>query len=234
MQLSLLEFLSETPEPVHSSSKNLTSEKLIPFLPKASIKYILNWFGQNPVKIRIAPSRNSKFGDYRPSVDGSPAIISVNKNLNPYDFLITLVHEMAHHSEIHQFMQLPKTLFRRRKPRPKPHGEEWKKTYFYLMVPLMNSEVFPDDILAALLKYFEKTTVSHNASQRLTETLKKYDQPDGKEFLKDLMTNDIFYIPGGRAFRKMDQIRKRFRCVSLDNRKIYLFSPVARVSRAKA
>lgn len=101
------------------------------------------------------------------------------------------------------------------------------------MVPLMNPAVFPEDVLNALLKYFEKKSDSATASQRLTEILKNYDKPDGKEFLKDLQTDDVFYIPGGRAFRKLDQIRKRFRCQSLDNRKIYLFSPVARVTREK-
>jgi SprT protein len=42
------------------------------------------------------PARSSKLGDYRPPQRGLPHRISVNHNLNQHEFLITLIHEMAH------------------------------------------------------------------------------------------------------------------------------------------
>jgi SprT protein len=233
MQLSLLE-PPPTTRIIHRSQGNhLTREDLQSYIPEQAIDYILSWFEKNPVRLRIAPTRSSKFGDYRAPKPGTPATISVNNNLNSYDFLITLVHEMAHDAVLATGSTENYFLFRRKKNRPKPHGKEWKSNYFELMSPLLNRQVFPEEILHALEGYFGKVTASAKASQTLAVALKNYDAPDGKVFLQDLPYDEIFYIPGGKAFQKKERIRKRFRCQSLNNRRVYLFSPLALVSKNK-
>jgi SprT protein len=231
MQLSLLEPLFAATKTPRTPGHQLIHDSLRLHIPEEAVEPICQWFTEHPVRLRIAPPRSSKFGDYRPPRSGVKAIISVNQNLNPYDFLITLVHEMAHDVILGQGTSARPLLFRKRKPRPKPHGTEWKHAYHELLLPMMTTRVFPSDILLALETYFRDTSLSARASHLLAVTLKKYDTPDGREFLKDLPDGEIFFLPGGKAFRKREQLRKRFRCESLNNRRVYLFSPLARVSR---
>jgi hypothetical protein len=57
--------------------------------------------------------------------------------------------------------------------------------------------------------------------------LKKIFPPDIYKAL--LPPGSLFSIKGGRVFKKMEQVRKRFKCVETATGKIYLFSPVYEV-----
>ena len=205
-------------------------EDLHPFIPENSTGYILTWFQSYQVHFRISKSRTSKFGDYRSPEKNIPARISVNRNLNRFDFLITLVHEMAHHEVWTETnAPVPGFIFPRRKRRPRPHGKEWKTHYQRLMEPLMKESVFPADVLYHLEKYFENPRSSSKSNEHLAMALQKYDLPDDSVFIESLPLKAVFTLPSGRKFRKEEKLRKRYRCVCLDNRKVYLFSPTARV-----
>jgi hypothetical protein len=191
---------------------------------------VLGWFEKYPVHFRIAASRTSKFGDYRAPLKSTPARISVNKNLNRYNFLITLVHEMAHHqvwadaTSVGQYYPSG-----RRKRFPKPHGPEWKNTYRKLMEPLMTESVFPAEVLFYLRRYFVNPRSSSQSEHQLSTALKAYDEDDGTVLISSLAAETKFMLPGGRKFVKKEKLRTRFRCISLDNRKTYLISPGAKV-----
>jgi SprT protein len=208
---------------------------LRPYLPEQSVEYIFRWFESNRVRLRISRNRTSKLGDYRPSRHNIPARISVNNNLNPYDFLITLVHEMAHHEVWKQylasqpagmlsFMHRP-----RRQTRPKPHGNEWQQNFRELIDPLMNTAVFPADVLYMLENYFRNLKLSAKFGQDLARILKRYDQADGREFVESLPFDAVFSLPDGRTFRRKEKLRKRYRCICLSNNRVYLFNPLAQV-----
>ena len=47
--------------------------------------------------------------------------------------------------------------------------------------------------------------------------------------LEDVPDNAIFTINRGRIFRKGPQLRKRFKCLDLNNHRHYLISPIAEV-----
>jgi SprT protein len=209
----------------------LTTDVFRSLIPDQSVEYILHWFLEHKVRLRIALNRLSKSGDYRPSRHHLPPRISVNNNLNPYDFLITLVHEMAHH-EVWRVHIIPKQqLFpqMRRHPHPKPHGQEWQQQFHHLMIPLMNTSVFPPDVLYMVENYFRTLRVTRKFDQDLTRVLKKYDKPNGKEFVENLPFDAMFTLPDGRSFRKKEKLRKRFKCICMNNNRIYLFSPLAQV-----
>ena len=203
---------------------------LHPFLPENSAGYILKWFQDNPVHLRISKARSSKFGDYRPQINHMPARISVNRNMNKFDFLITLVHEMAHH-EVYTEASIPDhgLIIHRRKQRPRPHGKEWKNHYQQLMRPLLTESIFPSEILKHLVNHFKNPGSSSKSNKFLVLELKNYDAPDDSVFIDSLPFDTIFSLPTGRKFRKKEKLRKRHRCISLDNGRIYLFSPMARV-----
>lgn len=231
--MQLPKFLEPGPGPADSSLlfiSRMTSTDLGTFIPENSAGYILAWFQSNPVHLRITKSRSSKFGDYRAPDATTPARISVNRNLNSYDFLITLIHEMAHHEVWKESVTPVSGIgFLKRKRRFRPHGKEWKSHYQRLMAPLVKDSVFPEKLLPHLEKHMENLRSSSRANENLVIALKEYDDPDDSVFIESLPVNAVFTLPAGRRFRKQQKLRKRYRCVCLDNGRIYLFSPVARV-----
>jgi SprT protein len=220
-----LSFGTHTPVAVRIIIPDLSA-----FIPEAAIGYVTNWFHLNVVQLKISKARSSKFGDYRSSLKNIPARISVNRNLNKFDFLITLVHEMAHH-EIWKSIDNQTREFglQRRKRRPLPHGKEWKNHYRQLMLPLLNETVFPADVIQHLISHFENPRSSSKSNEHLVYALKKYDVPDNAVFIESLPINSVFALPAGRKFKKQEKLRKRYRCICLNNGRTYLFSPMARV-----
>ena len=214
-----------------ASLRPLTSDIFRSYIPDQSIDYILQWFLETRVRLRISQGRSSKSGDYRPAHQNLPPRISVNNNLNPYDFLITLVHEMAHHEvwRVHVIPNEKSLLPARRRRQPKPHGPEWQHEFHILMIPLLNTSVFPPDVLYMVENYFNSLDVSRKFGMDLTRVLKKYDSPDGKEFVENIPFDAVFTLPDGRSFRRKEKLRKRYRCICMNNHRIYLFSPLAQV-----
>ena len=159
MQLSL--FRSDPPPPKKEPGKDPAASMqaaLLPHVPEGAISFIIGWLISKKVQLRISPARSTKLGDYRAPRAGTIPKISVNHSLNPYSFLITLVHEMAHHEVFLSYsssLEHQSIFKKRKKTPPKPHGMEWKSTYRELIKPLLKPAIFPDDILQILHHYFE-------------------------------------------------------------------------------
>jgi SprT protein len=232
MQLSLFQ-----PDPLPGKTLSedpriLMRKELEPHLPDQSVGFIIEWFVDKNVRLRISSNRNTKLGDYRPPRAGSIPRISVNHNLNKYSFLITLVHEMAHHMVVETMeTRRPVISFRKRK-RPKPHGPEWKVCYRDLMDPFLNPTILPHDIIEVMKQYLGNPKASTTADQQLFRVLKKYDLPDGSTFIDNLPFDSVFRLRNGRSFRKKEKLRKRYRCVSVETGRIYLFNPMAQVYKS--
>ncbi|MDP4280717.1 MAG: sprT domain-containing protein [Bacteroidota bacterium] len=186
-----------------------------------------SWFEKNEVHFRIAGTRKSKLGDYRPPWNHMPARITINSGLNPYEFLITLIHEMAHHTTWKEW----KEESWRGRIRPEPHGKEWKRHFQEMMTPFLNSEFFPDDILEILRLYVQNPTASSKTNLQLGRVLKNYDGHDNTELLENLPTDALFHLPDGRIFKKKEKLRKRYRCLNMENRRTYLFHPLVKIIR---
>jgi len=222
MQLSL--FRSEPlpspppPPPKKPDPREGMREKLSPHLPEDAIDFVIDWIIENKVQLRISRSRTTKLGDYRFPRPGAIPRISVNHNLNKYSFLITLLHEIAHHAVF--------TIWNKQ---AKPHGQEWKSAYRKLMAPFLNSVIFPGEVLSVLLDYFENPRASSTTDRQLSRILKSFDQPNGKKVLETLPFDSVFQLPNGRQFRKIEKIRTRYKCVCLRTKKTYLFNPLAEV-----
>lgn len=208
--------------------RNIMSNLLDPYLPDQSTGFIVDWLIDNKVRLRISNTRTTKLGDYRPSRTGSIPGISVNHNLNKYSFLITLVHEMAHHA-VYTSVGTQNSMSRRKKNHPKPHGAEWQSHYRNLMGPFMIPAILPQDVIEVMIQYLENPKASTTADQKLFRILRKYDKPDGSESIDNLPFDAVFHLRNGRSFRKKEKMRKRYRCISIDTGRIYLFNPLAQV-----
>jgi predicted SprT family Zn-dependent metalloprotease len=184
-------------------------------LPPAAYPIVEQWLRQHPVAIRIARTRATKLGDYRVASGTKPHRISVNRELNPYTFLVVLVHEIAHY---HTFLK-----FRRHQP----HGKEWKAEYKLAMRPFMSPVVFPEDVLRALDRHLVDAPSSSCTDHALMRILRRYD-PEPKPFLEELRESTIFRF-NRKLFVKGNELRTRYRCRCLNDRRIYLIDRMAEV-----
>ena len=186
-------------------------------VPPAAQAYCVELWLQYPFSLKITPGRISKLGDYRYDKHRKTHRISVNGTLNPYAFLITYVHEVAH-----------LLAFQQHGFKISPHGREWKDSFKFLMQPLLNSMVFPDDVLHPLRKYMQNPKAASGSDQGLSLALQQYDQQDGSIALAEVDTEQAF------RFRKMMLVKESVRrtralCREIKSGKRYLISEAARV-----
>jgi len=72
----------------------LTSE-IYKYIPQEASKLVDELIQKHPFELKIKNNRKTKHGDFRTAPNGILKI-SINKDLNKYRFLITLIHEIAH------------------------------------------------------------------------------------------------------------------------------------------
>src|SRR5690606_12330898 len=114
--------------------------------------------------------------------------------------------------------------------RVKPHGTEWKANFKLLMSPFIKLDVFHADILQAVSTYMDNPAASSCTDLHLYRTLKKYEtRPTAALHIEDLESNSIFYLKNGRTFQKLEKMRKRYKCIEMESKKIFLFHPLAEV-----
>ena len=192
-------------------------EILEKYIPAASVAQIMEWLTSSNVQLNISKSRSTKLGDYRSPYQASYHKISVNHDLNKYQFLLTLVHELAHLKTFEKY-----------KHRVKPHGNEWKICFKDLMQPFLNTDVFPSDLLIPVSNYMENPSSSTSNSILLNE-FRRYDGPKDYLTLDELPMESLFRIHNGVVFKKIEKLRKRYKCIRMDNKRFYLVSPLTKV-----
>ncbi len=192
---------------------------LAQYIPAEAAPLIAKWIDYFQCEFKISKTRSTKLGDYRHPYGGKGHRISVNFNLNRYAFLITTVHEFAHLLTWNDF-----------KNKVKPHGSEWKNNFKRMMVPFFDMKIFPEDVHRAINNYMSNPAASSCSDLHLSRALKKYDAADTSGLhLEQLPLHANFKIKDGRRFTRGERIRKRYRCVCLDDQRIYLFNPLAEV-----
>ncbi len=190
------------------------------FLPEKSIELVCSSIEKENINLRITPTRKTRLGDFRPPKQkGSPFRISLNHDLNPYQFLITFVHELAHLKVFQQYQN-----------NVSAHGPEWKRLFQILMTPYLKNDIFPDDLKAVLVRYLSNPKAASGSDIELIRCLKKYDTKQQKNpTIEEIEAGTVFKISNGRSFIKGERLRKRYKCQCLDSRRWYLFSPIAEV-----
>lgn len=193
-------------------------DKLSQFLHPQCVDAVHGWLHEGGLRLRITRSRSSKLGDFRGALPGQPPVISLNGDLNKYTFFVVFVHEYAH------FL-----VWKKYGRSARPHGREWKTTYTGLMIPFLTAALFPSELLFALKCYFENPRAASGSDLQLTRILKSYDAPGRKPTIEEIAPNATFSLPDGRHFRKIKQLRKRYKCLCLSNNRLYLFHPLAEI-----
>ena len=183
------------------------SEKAIPL-----VEYLIKEYRIN---LKIVSQRQTKHGDFRTFANGRTQI-TVNNNLNPEQFLLTLVHEIAHHVTYKKF------------GRVQPHGKEWKTVFQHLMLPFLQPDIYPKSILPHLANYLKNPKASTDSDVNLSLALKGGVAEEGKTFIFEIPYGSVFEFKN-TLYKRQTKRRTRYECLNLSNKRVYLFSKHAEV-----
>ena len=98
------------------------------------------------------------------------------------------------------------------------------------MQPFFEKDVFPADVKFAITNYLNNPAASSCSDLTLYRSLRKYDAPkESIHTVEKLPIKALFKLKDGRIFRKEEKLRKRYKCIEVNSKRVYLFSPVAEV-----
>jgi len=180
-------------------------------VPEIALQYCCQLWHETPFQLKITRTRQTKVGDFTSKRSIAHPRITLNQELNPYLFLITYIHEVAHLRVHLQFGN-----------RVDPHGEEWKARFRQLMEPVMSQNVFADEIFMELQRHMLNPKASSFADTELTKVLRKYDKNAGQyATLSDIPEGSVFRFQG-RFFKKGKIRRTRVLCHEVKTKRHYL------------
>ena len=185
------------------------------YIPEKAIPFIQFLIDEHNFSLKIVNQRETKHGDFRKLTSGKYQI-TVNNNLNKYQFLLTLVHEIAHHVTHQKF------------GRVKPHGKEWKTIFQHLMLPFLHPEIYPKEMLPFLAKYLKNAKASTDSDVNLSLVLRGNIAESGKYFIFDIPFGQLFEFKN-TVYKKGNRRRTRHECLNMSNKKTYLFNQNAEV-----
>ena len=190
------------------------------YLPEGALEPVLGLIHQYKVHLTVTKARKSVLGDYRHPFMGANHKISVNGNLNKYEFLITLLHELGHLLCYEQF-----------KNRVEAHGKEWKHLYGTLLAEFIQKDIFPPDIKKSLQKTVMNPAATANGETALLLVLRRYDtvKKEGMAFVAQLPEGALFETEKGKLFKKIKKRRIRIECVEVATGHVYSFSGLSEV-----
>ena len=202
------------------------SRKIASFLdhfPPKVAEYCFNLWDEHRFDFIVSKKRDSKLGDFR-FTPNKGFQITVNNNLNPYAFLVTYLHEVAH-----------LTTYLKYKNKVNPHGQEWKDAFLELFDPILDPELLPQELVSVLTAYLKNPVATSNGYTPLVETLKKFDAPSDEDIIL------LFNLPEGTTFKlknltlqKGKLRRTRYICQEVHSGKLYLVAKNAQVQTLEA
>ncbi len=180
-------------------------------VPASSVTYCFELWQASPFELKITKSRQTKVGDFTSRRTRSHPRITLNNDLNPFLFLVTYVHEVAH-----------LRVYLNHRARLDPHGDEWKTTFTDLMLPILWESVFPEEILHELRRHMINPKASSFADTALTQAFRKFDKNQHRQIaLSDVPEGSIFKL-SDRYFKKGKLRRTRVLCKELKSKRDYL------------
>ena len=194
------------------------SKALCAFLPSGCEHYVAQFLIEKVVHFTVSKERKTKLGDYRQPWEGKPHRISVNGDLNKYAFLVTTIHEMAH-----------LTTFEKYGNKVKPHGIEWKVEFAELFQPIIQKNILPIDVTAAINNYLKNAKATSCSDDRLYRVLRRYDKK--RSILVEHLEMGATFELKGKTFVLGKKLRKRYECKELNSNKTYRVLGLAEVDK---
>ena len=186
-----------------------------PHMPDGWQAAIHTMLSANPILVRVVRSRKTKHGDHLVTGSREFSIITVNASGNPWQFVLTLLHEIAHAEVAHHSMH-----------RIAPHGKEWKLAFRQLLQA--HRHLFPPDLVDPVMEYARNPLYSADSHGALGTALRRHDKQDLRPTVQELALGQRFSLDGKTVLIRQQLLRKWYRCVTTDGRALRV-SPMARV-----
>lgn len=168
---------------------------------------------------KITAGRRTKLGDY--TYRGGRHKITVNGDQNPFAFLVTYLHEVAHLQTFEQHKNLVD-----------PHGAAWKANYSKLIRHFLDLSAFHQSLVTALEGHISNPPASSCADPHLRKELKKFDALQNElprlPHIEDLPIGQEFLFQG-MCFQLTEKQRSRFKAKLQSAPKVYSFNALAEV-----
>lgn len=208
------------------------------YIPAPAVDTVTEWIYKYNFKLKVKKPRATKEGDYMAPHSGRNHVITINKDLNKYAFLITLIHEVAH-----------LVTWEKYKGRVNPHGREWKREYSLLLDHFLKMNhsllqegqseyaevLFPREISVALREYAQKPSAATCSDLDLARVLRQFDADSGALLLERISVGASFRISSSRSkhsievFVKGEKRRTRFKCFHIRTKREYLIHALCKV-----
>ncbi len=187
------------------------------FLPKEAARYCYDLWDNLGFEFKITKARKTKLGDFRYDPRNKKSTITVNHNLNPYAFLVTYLHEVAHFVTHQQHGRAVS-----------PHGKEWKQNFKKISLPILRPEILPEEVLRALAGYLKNPAATSCTDPTLTRTLNAYSPNNDEIMLIDLPLGSAFRF-NNKIYKSLEKKRTRLICQEHKTGKKYLINGAAHV-----
>jgi SprT protein len=190
------------------------------YFPESTVQFCYDLWKEYQFKFKVTRPRQSKLGDYCYRRDRGHQI-TVNANLNPYSFLVTYIHEVAHLQTFKQYGN-----------KPEPHGKEWKRYFRETFQPLLKSDFLPIELIIPLTEYLKNPAATTQGAKPLMNALRLFDTNIDLDsiVLTSIEAGENFEL-NGRIFTKGELRRTRFLCTDRQNGKRYVIASNALVKR---
>lgn len=193
--------------------------KFLNYIPLHTRPYLLGLIHRESVVISLSKERNGKWGDFRPSQGKEPHRITINENLNTWEFFLTLVHEIAHLKTWNIY-----------KHKASPHGKEWKAVFKQYGTHLIMQNLLPPRIALSLQKHLDspKSSICYDIS--MMKELSAYHVHESSEshYLHDVPLATPFEYQN-RVFTKHKAMRTRCLCTEVKTHKQFYIHHTAEV-----
>lgn len=194
--------------------------RLAHYIPAEAAPFCAGLITKHAVHVKITRIRSTKYGDYTQPHNGYGHRITISHTTNKFSFLVTLLHELAHMLTHEKYAHYNVA----------PHGNEWKTEFRKLLHDCRYDGIFPPDLNKAIVNYANDPSASSCSDPGLMRALRKYgkDLPSSY-FLEELPENSIFTLSNGKKFLKGRKLRKRYECMEVSSKKLYLVDALAEV-----
>lgn len=206
-----------TPENLHERLVHVSLSRLAPLLSEEPLRFIGELLRETKCLVIPVRARRTKHGDHRQSRTGEYSEVTVNVSGNPYQFLITLIHEIAHAKA-----------FQTHGTRISAHGSEWRQTFAKMLLRALAHPVFPPDLAQVLQRQATWPDASSSRDAALQLALRAYDTKDLRPLVAELADGTWFSLDGKLILKRGAKLRTRFHCESKHGQ-LYRVPATARV-----
>jgi hypothetical protein len=187
------------------------------YIPLSAQPYCKSLREKYSFRFILKRSRLTKLGDFRVNRASGQYSVSVNRDLNPYQFLITFIHELAHLKVAEDH---PRSV--------KSHGTEWKNAFKELLQPVLTENVFPEPLFSVLKKHMLNPKAAAGSDPKLWNALKEFDSSEINQQLNSVADGCTFLFRK-KQFTKIKKRRTRVLCKAQGTNRLYLIPGIAEV-----